>query len=748
MKIVCVGGGPASLYTAILMKKQDPAHRIEVFERNAADDTFGWGVVFSDRTMEGFREADPESHERITQSFRYWDDIATWYGGRCTISTGHGFCGMSRKRLLQIFHKRCLELGVVLHFQSEVGQLNRFADADLIVAADGVNSFVREQYASEFRPQVEFRKCRFCWLGTDMPLDAFTFIFKESVHGLFQVHAYPFEEKLSTFIVECRDETWRAAGLDQASEAETVRFVENLFAEHLKGHRILNNRSTWRSFPVIRNEHWHTRNLVLLGDAAHTAHFSIGSGTKLAMEDAIALTAVFREHADSPVERVLAQYEARRRGEVERLQKTAQTSLEWFENSVRYMRQHPTQFNFNLLTRSKAITWDNLALRDAKFVDGVKRWYADHVGAPKASTGKAPEPIFTPFKLRAMHLPNRVVVSPMCMYSSTDGMPNDWHLVHLGSRAVGGAGLVVAEMTAVSREARITPGCAGIYNEEHVGGWRRICDFIHAHTASKISLQLGHAGRKGSTRIAWEGIDEPLAEGGWPLLSASPIPYYDHSQIPREMHRAEMEKALGDYTRAARLAHDAGFDMLEIHMAHGYLLASFISPLTNTRTDEHGGVIENRMRFPLEVFDAVRAAWPVDKPMSARISATDWQVGGLEPAEALTVARLLKEHGCDIIDVSAGQTTPAAKPVYGRMFQVFLSDMLRHEAGVPTMTVGNIRSTDQCNTILAAGRADLCVMARELLRDPYVVMHAAERYGYPDLHWPPQYEAVKPLGTA
>jgi len=744
VKIVSIGGGPAGLYFALLMKKADPAHDVAVVERNRADDTFGFGVVFSDATLEGFGEADRETYEEISKSFAHWDDIDIHYRGEVLSSTGHGFSGMSRQLLLDILQRRCAALGVTLEFEKEVADPDAYRDADLILAADGVNSVVRARHAEHFRPQIDWRPNKFVWLGTTYPYPAFTFIFKESEHGLWRVHAYRYDQSMSTFILETTEATWRRAGLDQADEDQTLAFAERLFAAELQGHRLLKNRSLWRSFPTVRNGCWHHGNIVLVGDAAHTAHFSIGSGTKLAMEDAIALALALQRHAE--VKTALVAYEEERRPEVEALQRAAQVSLEWFEETERYHgRLEPPQFAVSLLTRSLRVTHDSLRLRDPAFVSKVDRWLASEaerqsrVAVPAAP---APPPMFTPFRLRGLVLPNRVVVSSMCQYSAEDGTPDEWHLVHLGSRAVGGAGLVMTEMTDVSREGRISPGCAGMYTREHVTAWKRIVDFVHGHSPAKIGLQLAHAGRKGSTRRLWEGIDEPLDSGNWALVSASPIPYFPHSQVPKAMERTDMDTVRADFVRATRMAEEAGFDLLELHFAHGYLLASFLSPLTNRRADEYGGSLANRARFPLEIFDAARAAWPEAKPMSVRISATDWAEGGTTPDDAVEVARLLKAHGCDIVDVSAGQTVPEQKPVYGRLFQTPFADRIRHEAGIPTMTVGNIASYADVNSIVAAGRADLCVLARAHLYDPYWTRHAAYEQGY-DLPWPDQYVPVQ-----
>jgi anthraniloyl-CoA monooxygenase len=742
VRIVSVGGGAAGLYLAILMKKADAAHRIAVLERNRPDDTFGFGVVFSDATLENFAAADPETHADIVRSFAHWDDIDVHYGGQVLTSTGHGFAGMSRQLLLDILQRRAAALGVELRFQSEVGEadLAALADADLVVGADGVNSLVRAQLAEHFEPCIDWRPNRFVWLGTTCPFAAFTFIFKEDRHGLWRAHAYRYDATHSTFILETTEATWRRAGLDAASEDETLAFGEGLFSAELKGHPLLKNRSLWRSFPTVRNARWHHGNVVLVGDAAHTAHFSIGSGTKLAMEDAIALVDALHRHRD--VSTALAAYERERRPQVESTQRAAQVSLQWFEETERYHgRLEPIQFAFSLLTRSLRVTHENFKQRDPKLVERVNEWFAS--GAARQSRTSVsprpvPPPMFTPFRLRDVILPNRVVVSPMCQYSADDGTPGDWHLVHLGSRAIGGAGLVLTEMTDVSREGRISPGCTGMYRAEHVGAWKRIVDFVHAHSAARIGLQLAHAGRKASTRRLWEGHNEPLDSGNWPLIAASPLPYLPHSQVPREMDRGDMDAVRADFVRAAQMAEAAGFDLLELHFAHGYLLASFLSPLTNRRTDAYGGALANRMRYPLEVFDAVREAWPAARPISVRISATDWVNGGFTGDDAVELARALKAHGCDVIDVSTGQTVPDDAPVYGRLYQTPFSDRVRIEAGIPTMTVGNVSSYADVNSILAAGRADLCVLARGHLYDPYWTRHAAYEQGY-EIPWPPQY---------
>jgi len=744
MRISCIGGGPAGLYFAILMKKLDPRNAIVVYERNRPDETFGWGVVFSDETRANFAAADPETHAAIETSFVRWTDIEIQLPGGRFRCSGHGFCGLARRRLLAILAQRAAGLGVELRYETEA-EPGSLPAADLIVAADGVNSRIRERWADHFRPEVDWRLCRFSWLGTDLHLPAFTFIFKESAHGLFQVHAYPFDAGHSTFIVECREEVWRRAGLDRASEAETLAYLGRLFADELGGHRLLGNRSLWRRFPSIRNECWHHDNLVLLGDAAHTAHFSIGSGTKLAMEDAISLCEAFRSGAGRPLTDVLESYEADRKPYVARLQAAAQTSLEWFENAGRHLRQAPLSAAFSLLTRSARISYDNLALRDPALIRAVTDDFAERAAGATAGPGPpapAAPPAFQPLRLRGLTLANRLVVSPMCQYSSDDGTPNDWHLVHLGSRAMGGAGLVFTEATHVAPEARITPHCAGMYKPEHVAAWRRVVDFVHQHSRAAIGMQLAHAGRKGSCTRPWEG-DAPLSEGGWELLAPSALAYAPGWPLPRSMDRADMERAQAQFVRAAAMAADAGFDVLELHMAHGYLLATFLSPLTNRRQDGYGGDIEGRLRFPLEVLRAVRGVWPDQKPLSVRISATDWVEGGTSSADRISIATAFRAQGADLVDVSAGGTVPGQKPRYGRMHLAGFSEEIRAEARIPTLAVGNIQSADHVNTLLAAGRADLCALARAHLADPYLTLRAAAAYGV-ELPWPSQYLPAKP----
>ncbi len=743
MKINCLGGGPAGLYFAILMKQARPDAEIRVIERNRADDTFGFGVVFSDATLENFAAADPPTHERITSSFAHWDDIAIHFKGEVLTSTGHGFSGMSRKLMLNILQERCAELGVDLAFETEIADPDAYRDADLVLAADGVNSAVRTRYEDKFEPNIDWRPNYFSWLGTTRPFPAFTFFFKENEHGLWRIHAYQYMDDHSTFIPECTPQTFAATGLTVDDEAGTVAYLQELFADELDGHPLINNRSTWRNFPNVRCGRWHFDNVVLVGDAAHTAHFSIGSGTKLAMEDVIELADALTDHDD--VAQALAAYEDRRRPTVESTQRAAQTSLRWFETTERYYRKlAPIQFGFSLLTRSLRISHENLRLRDPDYVAGIDRWVTEEAANQSGVnlSGTPPPPMFTPYKLRDLVLANRVVVSPMCQYLADDGTINDWHLVHLGSRALGGAGLVITEMTDVSAAGRISPGCAGMYQPEHVAAWRRVTDFVHTYSPAKIGLQLAHAGRKASTTRPWEGgHNRPLGDSGWEIMAPSPLPYTADNQVPREMDRADMDAVRDDFIRAAEMAEQAGFDMLEIHFAHGYLLSSFLSPLTNRRRDDYGGSLENRLRYPLEVFDAVRAAWPAHKPISARISATDWKEGGTTPADAVAIAAALKAHDCDIVDVSAGQVVADQAPEYGRLFQTPFAEQVRLEADMPTMTVGAISSFEDVNSILAAGRADLCVLARAHLYDPYWTRHAAQMQDYA-MAWPAPYAAL------
>ncbi|RIK98308.1 MAG: bifunctional salicylyl-CoA 5-hydroxylase/oxidoreductase [Proteobacteria bacterium] len=739
MNIAIIGGGPAGLYSAILLKKQRPSAAVTVYERNRADDTFGFGVVFSDATLDNFEAHDPDSYRSITRAFAYWDDIAIHFKGTVHRIGGNGFCGCSRRTLLLILQERARELGVGLRFETEIADEATVADADLIVLADGINSRFREKFADHFQPAQDLRSNAFAWMGSTKPLDAFTFVFEETEWGPFIAHAYQYETDRSTWIFETDPATFARAGLAGLTEEESARRMEAIFGRFLDGHRLLVNRSLWRNFPMIRTGRWVRNNMVLIGDAKATAHFSIGSGTKLAMEDAIALAEAM--HDTPTAAEALDRYEAGRREEVEKTQHAADVSLVWFEHVRRFWHFDPVQFAFGVMTRSKAITYDNLALRAPAFVAEVDRAFAKTVRAHgfDVDVERPAVPMFQPLRLRDMTLGNRVVVSPMCMYSAEDGVPGDFHLMHYGSRAVGGSALMFTEMTCVAPDARITPGCAGLWNDAQEAAWRRIVDFVHAHSTAKFALQLGHAGRKGATKLMWEGIDRPLETGGWDIVSASPIPYFPDSRVPRELDRAGMDRIIADFVAATERGVRCGFDMLELHCAHGYLLASFISPLTNRRTDAYGGPLDNRLRFPLEVFSAMRAAWPADKPMSVRISATDWEPGGLSGDDAVEVARAFAEAGVDLVDVSTGQTTRAAQPVYGRMFQTPFSDQVRNEAAVATMCVGNITSADQVNTILAAGRADLVALARPHLVDPAFTLKAAAWYGAANVHCPPQY---------
>lgn len=751
MRIVSIGGGPAGLYFALLLKKAAPHVEVDVYEKNRPDDAFGWGVVFSKETLGNFRDADPESYAAIEARFAYWDDIEVKMRGKTTVSTGHGFCGLARRDLLQLLQARCRALGVTLHFGEEL-PVEPLPEADLVIGCDGVHSPLREKYAADFQPSVDWRKCKFTWLGTTKPLRAFTFLFKETPHGLFQVHAYPFTKEpmqpsgaVSTFIVECREEVWKRAGLDTMTEAQSVAFLEELFREELEGHRLCPNKSIWRTFPTISCANWTRGNLVLMGDAVHTAHFSIGSGTKLAMEDAIALVEALKANRFD-VKASLAAYEAARKPEVIRVQKAAQTSLEWFENASRYVEQSPLQFTFNLMTRSKRITWDNLRQRDPALVAMVDTEFAEKNAVPLNKDGSAPPPLFAPFTMRSLTLENRVVLSPMCQYSATDGVPDDWHLVHLGSRAVGGAGLVLTEMTDVSPEGRITPGCAGLWNDAQAAAWKRVVDFVHGHSPAAIGVQLAHAGRKASCSRPWEG-DRPLTaeEGAWQTLGPSALPYKAGWHTPKAMDAGDLARVKQAFVDAAKRALGCGFDFIELHMAHGYLLSSFLSPLSNQRTDEYGGSVEKRMRYPLEVFDAVRAAWPAAKPLGVRVSATDWLGNrGQTVEDTVALARELKARGCDVIDVSSAGNVPESKVEYGRMYQVPFAEAMKVGAGIPVMAVGAILGADHANTVIAAGRADLCAIAREHLSDPYLVHRHAQAEKVTAVGWPKQYLAVRP----
>ncbi len=742
MRAVCLGGGPAGLYFAISLKQRDPVHDVTVIERNRADDTFGWGVVLSDETLTNLEKNDPESAALIRGSFVYWDDIVVHYGGKAIRSGGHGFCGIGRKRLLSILQERARALGVNLHFETEFGDLSAYPGYDLVVAADGVNSRVRAAHADVFKPDMDVRACKYIWLGTRQKFDdAFTFIFEETEHGWIWVHAYQFDSDTATFIVECSEETWKRAGFDRMSTEETIAHCEKIFGDYLGGHKLVSNAkhlrgSAWLNFNRVLCERWSHQNVVLLGDAAATAHFSVGSGTKLALESAIALSEYV--HRQPTLDDAFRRYEDERRLEVLRLQSAARNSTEWFEDVERYLRLDPVQFTYSLLTRSQRISHENLRQRDEIWLGDAERWFE------RRATGKEPQatraPMFVPFRVRGVELKNRVVVSPMAQYRAVDGTPTDWHFVHYAERAKGGAGLVFTEMTCVSPEGRITPGCTGMYAPEHEAAWKRIVDFAHDESGAKIAMQLGHSGPKGSTQLGWETMDAPLKAGNWEVLAPSPVPWSADNQTPREMTRADMDEVRDAFVRSAQMADRAGFDWLELHYAHGYLMSAFITPLTNKRTDEYGGSLEKRLRFPLEVFHAVRKVWPDHKPVSVRISANDWLgADGISPQDAVEIARILTGAGVDMIDVSAGQTSKQARPVYGRMFQTPFSDRIRNEAGVATLAVGNIYDPDHINSILMAGRADLVCLARPHLADPYWTLHAAAQLGYEGAAWPKPY---------
>ena len=773
-----VGGGPGGLYAALLLKRRHPRAAVTLCERNRCDDTFGWGVVLSDQTVANLRAADHESGDAIGAALHHWDDIAVHFRGRTLRSGGHGFSGVGRREMLGILQRRCAALGVELRFEQELpADLDTIVHEgrhDLVIAADGINSRIRERYAATFRPDTDLRQCRYVWLGTPRTFDAFTFAFAETEHGWFQAHAYQFDGGMSTFIVETPQQVWERSGIGEMSAQASVAFCEHLFADQLGGAPLKSNAThlrgsaQWIRFPRIACERWvhwigdgaRDVPVILLGDAAHTAHFSIGSGSKLALEDAIALDAILA--ADRAVEEpagttetarhaalasALDRYQRERTVEVLKLQNAARNSTEWFEHVDRYARLAPEQFAYSLLTRSQRISHENLRARDSAYVGAFERWFAQQAGVDVAP-GEAPPPaLLTPYTVRGRTLSNRVVVSPMAQYSAhEDGTPSDWHLVHLGSRATGGAGLVMTEMTCVAADARITPWCAGLWSDAHRDAWARIVRFVHENTPAHIGLQLGHAGAKGATKKMWEGIDIPLPEGRWPLIAPSETQYLEGvSDTARAMTRADMERVRDEFVRATKLGAAAGFDWLELHCAHGYLLSAFLSPLTNRRTDAYGGSLEGRARYPLEVFGAMRAAWPADRPMSVRISAHDWAAGGNTGDDAVTIARLFKKAGADLIDVSAGQVVKEERPVFGRMWQTPFADRVRQEAGIATIAVGAITDADQANGIIASGRADLVAIGRPHLVNAGWLLTEGARLGYPQMerHWASQYLAAK-----
>ena len=756
MRIVCIGGGPAGLYFGLLMKRRHPQHRITVIERNRPYDTFGWGVVFSDAMMQAMLAADPESANEVESAFNHWDDIELIFKGTRQRTIGHGFVGIGRKHLLNILQKRCEALGVELVFEREVDSDLELTDADLIVASDGVNSRIRARYADQFRPDMVVRPNRFIWLGTKKAFDAFTFDFRKTEHGWFQAHIYKFDQDTSTFIVETTEEAFNAHGLGELDQLGSIEFCEKLFADTLEGASLMTNAphlrgSAWLNFSRLICERWSVFNgrshVVLMGDAAHTAHFAIGSGTKLALDDAIELANQFdcHGHGRDRIENVLRAYEEVRRVDVARIQNAARNAMEWFEVVGRRYADtlEPPQFFYSMLTRSQRISHENLRLRDRAWLDGYERWFANRAGVATRDGERTPPPMLVPYRVRGLTLANRIMVSPMAMYSAQDGLLNDFHVAHLGARAMGGAALVFAEMTCVSADARITPGCLGLWNDAQQEQWQRLVGFVHGVGRAKVGIQLGHAGRKGSTGLAWDGIDQPLESGNWPLMSASALPYLANSQVPRAMNRDDMDRVRDDFVAATRRAAAAGVDWLELHCAHGYLLSSFLSPLTNQRDDEYGGSHENRARFPLEVFRAVRAAWPSDRPMSVRLSCHDWTEGGNTPADAAIFAEMFKAAGADLIDCSSGQVSKEERPVYGRLFQTPFADLIRNEIGIDTIAVGAISEADHANSILAAGRADLCAIARPHLADPAWTLHEAAKVGFNALEWPKQYRSAK-----
>ncbi|AWI26460.1 oxidoreductase [Flavobacterium pallidum] len=733
MKITVIGGGPGGLYFSILTKKALPDAQIDVYERNKSDDSFGFGVVFSDETLSEFLTRDPKSYDLIRSKFAYWDDLDVARNGEVVRITGNGFCGCSRKTLLQLLQQRCLEEGINLHFEANVDDLSAFADSDYIVAADGINSQVRDQYAADFGTEIEMKKNKFVWLGSTRPLDAFTYFFRSTPYGSFVAHTYQYEQGMSTWIFECTPETWEKAGFDTFDEASTISKISEIFKEELQGHGLISNKSFWRQFPAVTNKHWSKDNIVLLGDAKATAHYSIGSGTKLAMECAISLSDAIVEFGTDK-QQAFARYEQLRRNRVEMIQHAANVSLDWFENMDRHMKHDFMQFAFGVMTRAKKVTFENLAIRDNSFTKKVLQGF--HSNKENDNIPAA----FTPFQLRNMELSNRIVMSPMGQYSAKDGLVSDWHLVHYGARAIGGIGLILTEMTAVSTTGRITPGCTGIWSEEQMVAWKKVTDFVHDNSSTKIGMQIGHSGRKGSVNVPSIGNNIPL-ENGWELISASPIAFAEHMAVPKEIDASDMEIVISEFTRAAINADKAGFDMIELQAHHGFLLASFLSPLTNTRKDHFGGSLENRLRFPLQVFHSMRKAFNEDKPMSVRISASDWAGNGITIEEIISISMAFKEAGADVINVSTGNTVSDQKPQVGRMWQTPFSDTVRNTVHIPTITTGFIQDIDQINTILLNGRADLVALGRPLLLDPNFVRHAQAYENFRPDDIPKQYIA-------
>jgi anthraniloyl-CoA monooxygenase len=766
VRIAVAGGGPGGLYFSALARQLLPDSKITVWERNAPDDTFGFGVVFSDETLGGIENADQAIYQQMEREFARWDDIDVHYRGQVITSGGHGFAAMSRRRLLEILQQRCAELGVTIRFRTDAPSVAELAAShDLVIAADGANSAIRGARTAAFRPEFDVRNCKYMWLGTDLVFDAFKFYVEQTPFGVMQVHGYPYDSSGSTFIAEMNADVWRAAGFDKLaaaagdmppgqSDEASIERISALLAGVLDGHALLANNSRWLSFATLRCASWHDGNIVLLGDAAHTAHFSIGSGTKLAMEDALALAACLHENGcgdvqdadrgSASIKAALAAYEAERRPVVASTQRAAQASLEWFENLGQYTGQEPEQFAFNIMTRSRRVTHANLRLRDPEFTGAMDAWFAGQCKQRGLSSGEVVPPMFQPFRLRSLELANRVVVSAMDMYSAADGVPSDFHLVHLGGKALGGAGLVMTEMVCVSPDGRISPGCAGMYAPEHEEAWRRITSFVHGSSGARIGLQLGHSGRKGSTRLMWEGIDQPLESGNWEVCGPSPLPYAAGvNQIPHELSVGQMRQIEEQFVAAAQAAERAGFDLLELHCAHGYLLSSFISPVSNQRSDSYGGCLANRLRYPLEVFAAVRSVWPAHKPMTVRISACDWVPGGISGADAVEIASAFAAAGADAIDVSTGQVTPDEKPAFGRSYQTPFADAIKNKVGIATIAVGVISSYDDVNSLILAGRADLCALGRAHLYNPNWTLHAAAEQGYsgPGARWPVQWQA-------